>query len=67
MAPGIAKLHENAINIIKRLDSAMARQKKGQSSIDPLSYPTAKLQEKAAKQLHLTWQGNNLVNLRTGK
>jgi hypothetical protein len=67
MAPDVAKLHENAISIMQRVASALARQKKGQTSLDPLDYPTAKVQEKAAKQLGLTWQGNNLVNLGTGK
>ncbi|HEY1596343.1 MAG TPA: MlaD family protein [Thermoleophilaceae bacterium] len=67
MAPDVAKLHENAINVMQRVASALARQKKGQTSLDPLDYPTAKVQEKAAKQLGLTWQGNNLVNLGTGK
>jgi hypothetical protein len=66
MAPDVAKLHENAINIMKREASALARQRKGLPSIDPLQY-SPKAQERAAKDLGLTWQGNNLVDLRTGK
>jgi phospholipid/cholesterol/gamma-HCH transport system substrate-binding protein len=66
MAPDVAKLHENALNIMKREASALARQRKGLPSIDPLQY-SPKAQERAAKDLGLTWQGNNLVDLRTGK
>jgi phospholipid/cholesterol/gamma-HCH transport system substrate-binding protein len=67
MAPDVAKLHDNALNIMKRAASSLARQRKGQASIDPLDYGTAKAQERAAKQLGLTWKGNNLVDLRTAK
>jgi phospholipid/cholesterol/gamma-HCH transport system substrate-binding protein len=66
MAPDVAKLHENAINIMKREASALERQRKGLPSIDPLQY-SPKAQERAAKDLGLTWQGNNLVDLRSGK
>ena len=41
--------------------------RKGQPFVDPLLIPDPTQQEKAAKKLGLTWQGNNLVDLRTGK
>jgi phospholipid/cholesterol/gamma-HCH transport system substrate-binding protein len=66
MAPDVAKLHENALTIMKREATALERQKKGQPTIDPLEY-SPKAQEKAARQLGLTWKGTNLVDLKTGK
>jgi phospholipid/cholesterol/gamma-HCH transport system substrate-binding protein len=67
MAPGIAKLHENGMEIAKRIASSVERMQKGQPFVDPLLITNPAQQEKAAKKLGLTWQGNNLVNLRTGK
>jgi phospholipid/cholesterol/gamma-HCH transport system substrate-binding protein len=67
MAPGIAKLHENGLLIAKRIASSVQRMEKGQPFVDPLEITNPAQQEKAAKKLGLTWQGNNLVNLRTGK
>jgi hypothetical protein len=66
MAPDVAKLHENALTIMKREATALERQKKGQPTIDPLEY-SPKAQEKAARQLGLTWKGTNLVDLKSGK
>jgi hypothetical protein len=67
MAPGIAKLHENGLLIAKRIASSVERMQKGLPFVDPLQITNPAQQEKAAKKLGLTWQGNNLVNLRTGK
>jgi virulence factor Mce-like protein len=67
MAPDIAKLHENAINEIERAASSVQRMNKGQSTVDPLQIPDATDQEKLAKKLGLTWQGNNLVDLKGTK
>jgi phospholipid/cholesterol/gamma-HCH transport system substrate-binding protein len=66
MAPDVAKLHENALNVMKREASALERQRKGLPFVDPLGY-SPKAQERAAKQLGLTWQGNDLVDLKKAK
>jgi hypothetical protein len=67
MAPDIAKLHENAVTIMKREASAQARQKKGLPFLDPLEYGGLKEQERAARQIGLTWDGPNLVDLKSLK
>jgi virulence factor Mce-like protein len=65
MAPDIAKLHENAVTIMKREANAMARQKKGLPSFDPLEYGGLKEQQRAARMFGLTWDGTNLVDLKS--
>jgi hypothetical protein len=67
MAPGVAKLHDNAMTLIKRAQSALQREDKGQSFVDPLTDSSPNLQQKMAKKLGLTWKDNDLVSLRTGK
>jgi hypothetical protein len=67
MAPDVAKLHENAVTIMKREASAQARQKKGLPFVDPLEYGDLKTQERAARQIGLTFDGPNLVDLKSLK
>jgi virulence factor Mce-like protein len=67
MAPDIRKLHDNALTLIKRAQTALERQQKGQPTVDPLENPNLDQQQKLAKKLGLKWQGTNLIDLRTGK
>ncbi|HKN93892.1 MAG TPA: MlaD family protein [Thermoleophilaceae bacterium] len=67
MAPDVAKAHNEALAMAKRISSSVQRMQKGEAFVDPLTTPNPKQQEKQAKKLGLTWQGNNLVDLRTGK
>lgn len=67
MAPDVRKAHLGALDAAKKIASSVQRMNKGQPFVDPISNASPKQQQKVAKQLGLTWQGNNLVNLRTGK
>jgi len=67
MAPDVAKAHDEALSVARRIASSVQRMQKGQAFVDPLTNPDPKQQQKLAKKLGLDWQGNNLVNLRTGK
>jgi virulence factor Mce-like protein len=67
MPPGIRALHANAMTIAQRMKSAFARQDRGQPTVNPIEFPNLNMQQKLAKQMGLKWEGNNLVNLGTGK
>lgn len=67
MPPDIRKLHDNAALLIARAKSSYDRMQAGKPFVDPLTHPDFNVQEKLARQLGLTWQGGNLVDLRTGK
>ena len=66
MAPDVAKSHEEALQIAQRIASSVDRMKKGESFVDPLLVDPQQ-QQKEAKKLGLQWQGDKLVDLRTGK
>jgi len=53
------------VTIMKREANAMARQKKGLPSFDPLEYGGLKEQQRAARMFGLTWDGTNLVDLKS--
>src|SRR5919201_1400005 len=66
MSPDIAKSHEEALQIAQRIASSVDRMKNGESFVDPLLVDPQQ-QQKEAKKLGLQWQGDKLVDLRTGK
>ena len=64
MPPALAKLHDNALLIAKRLKTDLERRAKGLPSVDPLVSPAFKTQQKVARKLGLQWKGSQLVPLK---
>jgi hypothetical protein len=67
MAPAVRTAHLEAMALAQRNASALQRGRQGLNTMDPLLYPGPQLQEKVARSQGLTWKGNKLVDLRTGK